>query len=74
MKKIALALTAVAAMTTAASAMTESGLTTAAEIEVLSALPGADLSNLSADQITALEGVVNGEDSGLGAKVRAILN
>ena len=74
MTKFALALAALAAFASTASAMSMPGLSFAAESEIRSIVPNADLSNLTSAQVGALGSVLHGEDSAKGAHIRSILN
>jgi len=76
MKKIVLAAVALAALGTAASAMTAANqLSLLERMEIRSLVRGADLSNLTTHQILSLQMALHaGEDSGRGAQIRAILN
>jgi hypothetical protein len=74
MKTFAIALATLAALTTAASAMSQPGLSSAAQSEVQSMLPGADLTGLTSAQVGAIGAILHGEDSGKAGQIRAILN
>lgn len=74
MKKIVLAIAALTAFGTAATAMTLPGLSTTETNEVRAIQPDADLSNLSAADIAAIQSALYGEDNEKGPMIRAILN
>ncbi|MBD3763184.1 MAG: hypothetical protein IE927_00170 [Rhodobacterales bacterium] len=76
MKMIALTAAALAALATTASAMTAADeLTPLQQMEIQSLVKGADLGNLTTDQILALQMALHaGEDNDRGQQIRAILN